>query len=256
VARVLHSRRRLLPRGWPDALRQLALFAGAYVLYRVVRGLADGQTTAAFENARNLVSLERAMGLFFEPAVQAWAVGSSWILTVADLAYLHSHFVITTAFLVWLYLARNTAFYFVRNMFVVSMAIALAGYALFPTAPPRFLPEWGFTDTVVSRVGEAAANGFALLYNPFAAVPSMHVGFALMIGVVGVKLVGSGLAKVLWAAYPLVVTFVVVVTANHFWIDAVFGAMVALASAYIAHAAALARPDAWAWRARAIEAPA
>lgn len=238
-----------LPRGWFDALRQLALFGCVYYLYRLVRGLVDGDAGLAFENARTLVDVERALGLFFEPGLQAWALGETWIVDGASWVYLHSHVVITTAFLVWLYLRRNGAFYFVRNMFIVAMGLALLGYVLFPTAPPRFLPEWGFTDTVVGLVGEKTARGAEFLYNPFAAVPSMHVAFALMIGIPAMMLVRSRAAKIAWAAYPLLVTFVVVVTGNHFWLDAALGAAVALASAYVAKAAlARARPEAWGWR--------
>ena len=163
--------------------------------------------------------------------------------------YVNSHFVVTTTFLIWLYIARNHAFYFVRNMFLVAMGLALVGYMAYPTAPPRFLPEWGFSDSVASFVGENAEQSANVLYNPFAAVPSMHVAFALMIAVPAIKLVKHRWAKVLWAIYPFVVTFVVMVTANHFWLDAALGALVAAFSAYAAYAAfARARPDAWAWR--------
>ena len=186
LARVWRLSGRWLPNGWLDAIRQLALFAGAYYLYRLVRGFVDGQAGLAFENARNLVHLERSVGLFFEPGLQAWARGQDWILTWANWMYVNSHFVITTTFLIWLYIARNHAFYYVRNMFMVAMTLALAGYLVYPTAPPRFLPEWGFTDTVAQFVGDGASNSASVLYNPFAAVPSMHVAFALMIAVPGV----------------------------------------------------------------------
>ena len=119
----------------------------------------------------------------------------------------------------------------------------------FPTAPPRYLPEWGFTDTVAGFVGESAENTAGLLYNPFAAVPSMHVAFALMIAIPAFFLVRNRVLRGLWAAYPAVVTFVVIVTANHYWLDAALGAMVAAVSACAASAAfARARPEAWAWR--------
>jgi membrane-associated phospholipid phosphatase len=249
LLRVWRLSGRWLPNGWLDALRQLALFAGAYYLYRLVRGFVDGQAGLAFENARTLVDIERSLGLFFEPGLQAWARGEEWLLMFANWMYVNSHFVVTTTFLIWLYLARNHAFYFVRNMFMVSMLFALLGYLAYPTAPPRFLPEWGFTDTVANFVGESAENTADVLYNPFAAVPSMHVAFALMISIPAIRLVRRRALKVFWAAYPAIVTFVVVVTANHYWLDAVLGAMVAGASAWLATAAfARVRPDAWAWR--------
>ena len=249
LARVWRLSGRWLPNGWLDAIRQLALFAGAYYLYRIVRGIVDGQAVLAFENARNLVDAERALGLFFEPGLQAWAEGQEWLLTFANWMYVNSHFVITTTFLIWLYIARNHAFYFVRNMFMVAMGLALVGYMAYPTAPPRFMPEWGFSDSVAEFVGDKADQSANVLYNPFAAVPSMHVAFALMIAIPAIFLVKNRALKVLWGIYPLIVTFVVMVTANHFWLDAALGALVAAVSAYAASAAfARARPEAWAWR--------
>jgi hypothetical protein len=249
LLRAWHLSGRWLPQGWMDALRQLALFAAAYYLYRIVRGFVDGQAGLAFENARTLVDVERAMGLFFEPGLQAWARGEDWLVIAANWMYVNSHFMVTTTFLIWLYLARNYAFYYVRNMFMISMVIALVGYLAFPTAPPRFMPEWGFTDTVASFVGQQAQNSANLLYNPFAAVPSMHVAFALMIAIPAIQLVRHRSIKLLWGLYPALVTFVVVVTANHFWLDAALGALVAAVSAWAATSGlARARPEAWAWR--------
>jgi membrane-associated phospholipid phosphatase len=257
LLRVWRLSGRWLPNGWLDALRQLALFAGAYYLYRIVRGIVDGQAGLAFENARTLVDVERSLGLFFEPGLQTWAKGEEWLLWFANTMYVNSHFVVTTTFLIWLYIARNDAFYFVRNMFMVAMGLALVGYVAFPTAPPRFLPEWGFTDTVANFVGETAESSANVLYNPFAAVPSMHVAFALMIAIPAFVLVKSRVLKALWAVYPLVVTFVVMVTANHYWLDAALGALVAAVSGYAASAAlARARPDAWAFRTAGAKAPA
>jgi hypothetical protein len=249
LLRAWHLSGRWLPRGWLDALRQLALFAGAYYAYRLVRGIVDGQAVLAFENARTLVDAERALGLFFEPGLQDWASGHDWLLVPANWMYVNSHFVITTTFLIWLYLARNHAYYYVRNMFMIAMGVALVGYVAYPTAPPRFMPEWGFTDTVASFVGDSATHSADVLYNPFAAVPSMHVAFALMIAVPAIQLVRRRVLRGLWALYPMLVTFVVVVTANHFWLDAALGAMVAAISALAATAAlARARPEAWGWR--------
>jgi len=246
VARAWHWTGRRLPRGRLDALRQLGLVALAYILYRIVRGLVfEGGAGPAFENARLLVDIERSMGLFFEPGLQAWTLATSPVIaTVASWIYVNSHFVITSSFLVWLYMRRNQSFDVVRDAFMISMGLALAGYLLFPTAPPRMMPEWGFTDSVVELVGSAASKGAETLYNPYAAVPSMHVAFALMVGIPASRLVDKRVFKVAWAAYPVLVTFVVVVTANHFWLDAALGALVAAFSAWVAltaQSAALAR---------------
>jgi hypothetical protein len=128
---------------------------------------------------------------------------------------------------------------------------------VFPTAPPRYLPEWGFTDTVSNFVGTHTANTASVLYNPYAAIPSMHVAFALMLGFSGAALTRTRWLRPLWYVYPGLISLVVVVTANHFWVDAALGAIVAALSYYGAsYALARARPEAWAWRAAPAEAEA
>jgi membrane-associated phospholipid phosphatase len=245
-ARLLQAR--LLPHGWLDALRQVSLFGAAYLAYRLVRGLVEGHANAAFAHARELISLERTLHVFVEPSVQAWASGSHFVMVVSSWLYVNAQTSVTIAALLYLYLRHNRNFYFVRNMFMVAMAIALAGYAVFPTAPPRFMPEWGFVDTVADFTGVHVSHASAslnALTNLYAAVPSMHVAFALMIGGSLARLVRSRVLRVLWLLYPLLMVFVIVVTANHFIVDAILGALTAGVSAYAASWLARARPQAW-----------
>lgn len=258
MTRAWYWSSRWLPNGWVDALRQLALFAGAYYLYRIVRGMVDGNAGQAFENARHIISAERDLNLFFEADFQQWALSdAAWIVDGANWMYVNSHFGVTVGFLIWLYLARNEAYYFVRNMFMVAMGLALVGYVLFPTAPPRFMPEWGFQDTVTEWVGLQAASSANVLYNPFAAVPSMHVAFALMIAVPALLVIRNSVVRAAFAVYPFLVSVTVVVTGNHWWLDAFLGVLVAAVAAVASSGAlARARPDAWAFRTRLNEAPA
>jgi membrane-associated phospholipid phosphatase len=237
-----------MPRGPFDLARQWLLFAGAYYLYRLVRGLVDGHANVAYQHARDIVDLERSVHLFIEQDVQQWAIQNSVFIHVANWMYVNSHFLVTTTFLIWLYVARNHAYYFVRNMFMVAMVFALIGYVAFPTAPPRFLPEWGFQDTVADFFGNTASQTASVLYNPYAAMPSMHVAFALMIAVPAFQLVRHRWLKALWLFYPLLVTFVVISTGNHFWFDAFLGAVTAGVSAYVAkYVLARVRPAVWAF---------
>jgi hypothetical protein len=248
AARPRSLQARLLPHGWLDALRQVSLFALAYFAYRLVRGAAEGDAKAAFAHARDLISLERGMHLFVEPSVQAWASGSHFVILLASWLYVNAQGPITIAALLYLYLRHNSSFYFVRNMFLIAMAIALVGYMVFPTAPPRFLPEWGFTDTVAYFTPVHVANSSAsmtALFNPYAAVPSMHVAFALMVGWPLARLVRSRVVRVLWVLYPFLMTFVIVVTANHFIVDAMLGALTAGVSYLAAGWLARVRPAAW-----------
>ena len=151
----------------------------------------------------------------------------------------------------FLYLFHNRSFYFVRNMFMVAMVIALVGYVAFPTAPPRLMPEWGFFDSIAAFTGLPAKSGpVNAFFNHYAAVPSMHVAFALMISVPLARLVRWRVAKVFWALYPLLITFVIVATANHFLADAILGAMTAGLSAYAARWLARTRPEVWRFESR------
>ena len=255
---LVHSIGRRLPHGWSDLLRQIALFVIVYNCYQLVRGLADGHRAVALANAVHIMHLERSLGAFFEPGFQQAFLSHLWIIDLANWMYFNSHFVITTAFLVWLYLFRNESFNFVRNMFMVAMCLALVGYALYPTAPPRMFPGAGFTDTIAAFTHSNQDTSFTgALVNSYAAVPSMHIAFSLMIAVPASYLVRSAWARALWSAYPMVVLFVILVTANHYWFDAAVGAAVACLAAVTAHQLARLRPEAWSWRDEAIdEAPA
>jgi len=248
-ARIRTLADRALPHGWADLLRQIVLFCGAYWLYRLVRGLVDGRLNDAYANAHHIVAFEQNLHAFFEPHVQAFAEAHHVLVDFASWAYVNSHFVITTLTLAWIYLRRNERFYFVRNMFMVSMGIALVLYFLFPTAPPRFLPDLGFRDSVADFTGVKPESGAEnLLFNPYAAVPSMHVCFALMLAFPMARMVRRRWAAVLWRLYPLVITWVVLATANHWWTDAALGALTAAVSAgFAAGFFARVRPDAWAW---------
>src|ERR1700709_1296173 len=153
-ARVLQAR--VLPHGWLDALRQVSLFGAAYLAYRLVRGIVEGNANAAFTHARDLISLERNLHLFVEPSIQTWASGSHLVMVAASWLYVNAQTSVTIGALLYLYMRHNASFYFVRNMFMIAMAIALVGYTVFPTAPPRFMPEWGFIDSVSDFTGAKA----------------------------------------------------------------------------------------------------
>ena len=239
---------RLLPHGARDLLWQILLFCGAYWLYRLVRGQVFAQSAAAFDHARDIVSLEKSLHVFVEPSVQHWAIGTGFIDDIGSWMYLNTHFIVTTCTLAFIYLFRNEHFYFVRNMFMVAMGLALVGYVVYPTAPPRMLPELGFVDSVSDFTGVSSDSNVNALFNPYAAVPSMHVGFALMLAVPMIRMARHRWAKALWAIYAPVVTAVVVLTANHWIFDAATGALVAAVAAVAAQTVfARARPRAWAW---------
>jgi hypothetical protein len=239
---------RVFPHGPLDVLRQVFLFATAYYAYRLTRGAIDDPqgATTAFQHARHLVSIEQATGLFIEPTVQTWTSGWSFATDVASWIYINAQTTICLAALIYMYLFHNERFYFVRNMFIVAMAIALVGYLLYPVAPPRFFPELGFQDTVSNYTGvDHNDDSVNALFNPYAAVPSMHVCFSLLVGITLARSCRHRAARIAWAMWPVMMTWVVVSTGNHWIADAFLGAGTAAISFGAATWLAHVRPTAW-----------
>jgi membrane-associated phospholipid phosphatase len=251
VSRPLTSLGEKLPKGWGDLGRQIAILVGVDLVYEVARGIADSKRPDAIAHGQWIIDFERSTHTFFEPSLQAFFAPAGWVIDFANQIYLNAQFSVALGFLVWLYLFRNESFYFVRNMFVVSMGLAVVGYTLYPTAPPRMFPDYGFVDTINDFSNVNHDSGLAkILINPYAAVPSMHCAFAMMIGGSGFMVCRSWWSKAFWAAWPLLVLWVVVVTANHYWVDAALGWMVAATAALAASRLAQARPEAWSFRVR------
>jgi hypothetical protein len=249
--------RRLLPNGIADALVQLVVVAVAYLLYQSTRGVADDQIGAsqAFANADWIVSTERALHLNMEAGVQSVAQSVPGLMDLASLMYVNAQFSVTFGAMIYIYIRHNHAFGFVRNMFLGAWVLALVGYIAMPTAPPRLVPGLGIHDAVaaLTNVDPSDQNSnVGKLYNPYAAVPSMHVGFALMIGVPLARLSKRRASRVLWALYPLLVLFVVMATGNHFFLDGVFGALAVGLSALVARRLGMLRPHAWQFSRRAV----
>jgi membrane-associated phospholipid phosphatase len=249
VSRAIDKVGSKLPKGWVDLWRQIGILIGVDVIYELGRGIADTSRPEALAHGQQVIDFERGLHSLFEPSVQAFFLPAHWTIDVANQLYLNAQFSIALGFLVWLYLFRNDSYYFVRNMFVVSMGLALIGYAMYPTAPPRMFPEHGFVDTIVDYSNVNHDSTLAKIFiNPYAAIPSMHCAFALMIGVTGAIVCRKRIAKAFWASWPLLIAWVVIVTGNHYWVDVALGWAVAVTSAVVAHRLlARARPHAWAW---------
>jgi membrane-associated phospholipid phosphatase len=251
LARLRSIEARLLPRGLMDVVRQVLLFALAYYGYRLVRGTVDDPVGAAvaFQHSREVIHLEQSLGIFVEPSIQGWVSGRPLVIDVASWLYLNAQFTVTMGCLVYIYLRHNSSFYFVRNMFAVAMWTANAGFMLFPAAPPRFFPEWGFVDSV-SSLTHVSHDSVAVnsLVNQYAAIPSMHVAFALMIAVPLARLSKHRVTRVIWTLYPFLVVLVIISTGNHFITDGVLGAATAGFAAWTAAWLARARPAAWAFQ--------
>ncbi len=205
------------------------LFAGALALYQLSRAFVVGDAGDAVRNAWEIIDIEKASGLFFETSVQRWMLDNLHLTQFLNHFYVWAHLPVTAAFFVWLYRTRREAYPFVRNAFFVANGVALAVFVVYPVAPPRLMTSEGFIDTlsIISGIDLYAGN-LSGWFNPFAAVPSMHFAYALMIGVVAAMLLRRWPMKLLVLTYPLLVFVAIVGTANHYVLDAAAGGAVML----------------------------
>ena len=220
----------MLPRGWGDFRFQLALWLGFVLAYQVARGLADRSPAEAMENGRKVIDIQRALHLLIEPDLQRVVTHAGGLFVdVLNWTYWLSQFAVVGLALLWVYLFRNDSFVRVRNWLLATNVLALAGYVLVPTAPPRFFPEEGFVDTLAyaSNLNHGSAL-IELASNQYAAMPSVHAADALIVGFAMASLVRTRWAKVGWTLWPSWVWFSVMATGNHFWLDVAAGVGVAV----------------------------
>ena len=219
AARTFASRRQ-------PGFAELGIVIVLYAAYELLRGLGDASVTVARDHAGDIVALERWFNVFFERAVQDWASGLPALPSLLGIFYVASHFGLTTLAMVWMHRSHPARFPLVRNTLVLATALSLVGYILYPAAPPR-LSGHGFVDTVSSHTHvNLSSDLLGSLYNPFAAVPSMHFGYSLIVGAVVVAYARRPLVRALGALYPPVMLFDIVATGNHFLFDAAMGGLV------------------------------
>jgi hypothetical protein len=231
--------------GWLSARHSLRTEAIVvlvlYGAYEVARGLVVGGEREAVAHAHDLVAIERTLHVFVEGRVQDAAQAVPGLIGVLGVCYLTLHFVVTVGVLVWFHQRRPAAFPLVRTTLLLASGLALVGFVGYPTAPPR-LAGIGIADTVSGDHIDLDRGLVSSLYNPYAAVPSMHVGYALVLGAGLIRHCRRGVVRVGAALYPLLVLLVVVATGNHFLVDALAGAAVVAVAAGVA--LALRRPEA------------
>jgi hypothetical protein len=221
---------------------ELAALAVLYGVYELVRGLGGEDWVAARANTADIVALEQRLSMFVERDVQAAFSAIAGAPALLGFLYVALHFGGTAAALVWVHRRHPHAFAHLRTTLIVSTAIALTGYVLYPAAPPR-LANLGFADTVTTHTGlNLSSDLLGSLYNPIAAVPSLHFGYALAVGVALARVVSRRGLRIAYAAYPALMLLVIVATGNHFFVDAVAGGLVIAGGWWVAGRAAPLRP--------------
>jgi len=196
-----------------------------YGLYELARGLVGPDTAQADAHAHRLVALERSLHLFVEANVQRAAQTLPGLTSLLGIAYLTLHLAVTGGVLLWLHRRRPEGFPFIRTALLLASGLALVGFLVYPTAPPR-LAGVGILDTVSGRQVDLNRGLVGSLYNPYAAMPSMHIGYALIVAVALLRHGRRLLVRAIGALYPPFVVLVIVATGNHFFLDAAAGTLV------------------------------
>lgn len=211
-------------------LWQATLLLSVLVAYSRIRGVTKGDYADALQNASEILHLQGILGLPGEAGVQAWATTKGPLLEWLSYSYVLMHFVGTTLVFVLSYRYAPRAFRWLRDTWIVASAMALPIYALVPTAPPRLTGTSGLADAVseLTPLGLESTTATAF-YQPYAAIPSMHVGTALLVAF-ALGLDHRWRTKALLLLYPAYVTFTVIATGNHYWFDAIAGAAVSAAA--------------------------
>jgi hypothetical protein len=208
-------------------LREAALVNAAILAYFGIRNLTAGNVDTAFANARRLVRLEESLALSWERGIQT-SIDGTWFVTVANWVYIWGHWPVIVATGVTLFVVRRDRYRLLRNAMFVSGAMGFLFFALFPVAPPRLL-DLGLIDTVTQQSHAYRALQPPGLTNQYAAFPSLHAGWNVLLGIVLFGTTTHLAVRVFAVLCPLAMVLAVVATANHFVVDVAGGIAVVLA---------------------------
>ena len=227
---------------------ELAMMGAFYLAYSAVRnrfGSASVAPDVAFENAHDIIRLERSVGLFFEADLQTLVLNWRPLVWLLNVFYGTSHFVVTGATLAWLFFRFPASYRRWRNTLAITTAFAIVGFSLFPVMPPRLLADCGpygacagpaMVDTIaeIGGVWTFGSGAMESISNQYAAVPSLHFAWSLWCAAAVVSRCQHSWGRLAAISYPVVTLFVVLATANHYWLDAAFGALTLFAGAAVA----------------------
>ncbi len=207
-------------------LAEVLFIIPAYTAYQFVRGTVGGEAGTAFENANRLIHIEQRLGIFHEANLQQLILPKAWMVDFFNYLYIWGHLPVIIAVALWLYIRHRENYSLMRNAFLISGLIALIGFSAVPLAPPRYMPEFGFTDTIIQAQSYYAFQNPKIV-NQYAAMPSLHFGWDILVAIAVGFNTRVRAVKVVAVVMPVVTLGGIVLTANHYFLDAAAGALVA-----------------------------
>lgn len=195
--------------------------------YEFARGQIPLRIDIAYMHAYRLLDFEWRHGFFVEARVERFFLQFPPLMISIELFYVFAHLFVTIAVIVWIYARRGEHYPFLRNLIVLTTAIALVAFYLYPTAPPRMLANYGLVDLLQLNhlVEDGGAQPSSYTYNPYAAMPSLHVAYAIVVSWTVIRAERSHLVRLAAVLYPLAMSAAVIISANH-WVLDVLGAFV------------------------------
>jgi membrane-associated phospholipid phosphatase len=206
---------------------QLGLFVAAWAIYDIARWVAAGELGPATDNARWVMDLEHSTGIAVERSVQQ-ALDAGWATWLLSNVYLAAQLAVVPGALFFLYRRSPAIYRRLRDTILATWMLSVPIFALFPVAPPR-LAGIGMADTVSDQAAVALTGNSTVFYNPLAAVPSLHCGFAFAIGIALAAAANKPWTKALALTWGPIVALSVVATGNHYVFDIAAGLLVSVA---------------------------
>jgi len=222
-------------------LAELVAIVSAMVIYFLIRGGLPEPAAEAVVRAGGVIRIEQATGIFFERQWQEPLLDRHVLMQLANGIYVYGHLPILAVAGFWLYFRNRSSYRVFRNALLISGGLGLISYAFFPVAPPRLLPEWGFVDTVAAVARENYEMQPGFFVNQFAAVPSFHFGWMLLVAVCVWRNTSSRWPKALAVLLTVATFWATAVTGNHFFFDMIVGGLIALLALHVADLVAAGR---------------
>ena len=219
--------KKLRPSWWVGGIFEITLFLVVYTAYSLTQDALPDRKLLAFNNAYNVIDLEKGLNIFRELSIQSWFLRSDFLIQLVNALYTLLFFPVLISFGIWAYKCHRQQYLIARNSLFISAVIAFPCFVFYPMAPPRLLSDLGFVDTLATYMKFDISSMPAHLVNQYAAMPSLHMCWTLLVGIAIVRIAKTWRLKMVGILLPVLMFITIVATGNHFILDAVVGAAIA-----------------------------
>ena len=219
--------KKLRPSWWKGGIREITLFLVVYTAYSLTQDALPDRALLAFHNTYNVIDFETRLKIFWELSIQSWFLRSDFLVQLVNALYTLLFFPVLISFGIWAYKYHRQQYLIARNAIFISAVIAFPCFAFYPVGPPRLISNLGFVDTLATYMNIKTSSMPTHMVNQYAAMPSLHMCWALLVGIAIIRIAKTWWLKAVGILLPLLMFVTIVATANHFILDAIVGATIA-----------------------------